>query len=227
MSTAGKVRILGVLVALGALVAARLLWGDAFEPKALIAELRRLGAVGGAVPLFFVLYAVGTTVLIPAVAFAIVAAVVWGYGPGAVIAMSALNVVGLGHFFLGRWLGREKVNAWLERRGWTGVAVRESGVGTVIAVRQLPLPFLAVNMALGASPLKWWHFVIGSAIGAVPPGLIYPYFATALIDGVEGAKQEAMVKALTGAAGMFLIAISPKLWRWWRARKRGQAAFPT
>lgn len=209
-----------LLVAVAVGVALRAQWIDAFEPRALVNALKRAGSEAGAVPLFLLLYAVGTSLLLPAVGFGIVAAVVWGYLPGLAVSMVALNAVATGHFFVGRWLGRERVDAFLKRRGWDGVVLRESGVATVIAVRQIPLPFVAVNLAAGASPLKWWHFAVGSAIGALPPGLVYTYFATALIDGVEGARTEAFVKALVGAAGMFTLVVAPKVLRWWRGRQR-------
>ena len=63
------------------------------------------------------------------------------------------------------------------------------------------------------------HFALGTSIGALPPALVYTYFATALIDGVEGARTEAMGKALIGAGGMFCLAMAPKVWRWWKARE--------
>ncbi len=214
--------LLLVLLA-GGLLLVRWKWGAQFEPKLLVERLRELGSHPGAVPLFVLLYLAGTSILMPAVAFAIVAAVVWGYGPGMLVSLLALNLVSNVHFWLGRWVGKARVEAWLLRRGWSGALLKQGGLGTMIAVRQLPLPFLAVNLACGVSPLKGWHFVVGSAIGALPPTIVYTYFATALLEGVEGARTEALLKALAGGAMVVTLGVAPKLFSWWRQRRQRPA----
>ena len=169
--------------------------------------------------MFLGLFLLGTSAMLPAVAFAIVAAVVWGYWPGVVLSMLAANVVANLHFWVGRWVGRRRVEPWLARRGWGGAMLRESGVTTVIALRSMPLPFLAVNVAAGVSPVKGWQFAIGSALGSIPPMTVYPYFAAALIEGVDGARTEALLKALAGGALIVSLAVAPKLWRRWKRQR--------
>lgn len=205
---------------------ARYQWGAELEPKVLVGRLRELGAHPAAYVIFVLLYLAGTSVLLPAVGFAIVAAVVWGYGPGMLVSLLALNLASNVHFWVGRWIGQARVEQWLARRGWGAAVLRESGVTTMITVRQLPLPFMAVNVAAGVSPLKWWHFAVGSAIGAIPPTVVYTYFATALLEGVEGARTEALLKALAGGAMIVTLALAPKLWARWR-RGRDQRVTPT
>ena len=207
-----------ILVAI-ALVLARLRWGAELQPRALVCLLRGLATSSAAVPMFLLLYASGTSLLLPAVGFHIVAAVVWGYWPGFGLSMVALNLTAGLHFLAGRRLGRARVEAFLARRGWTGALVSERGVTTMIAVRQLPLPFVAVNLAAGASPLKAWHFAVGSALGAVPPTLTYTWFAVELVDGVEQARTEALVRALLAGSLILLLALAPRLWAWLRARR--------
>ena len=205
-----------LLLVAGLLALARWRFGDQLEPKQLVQTLRELGSEPGAVPLFIGLYALGSSALLPAVGFHIVAAVVWGYWPGFALSMVCFNLVSNAHFWVGRWIGQARVEAWLARRGWSGAAIHESGVTTMIAVRQLPLPFVAVNVAAGASPLKGWQFVVGSGLGGLPPTLVYTYFATAMIEGVEGARTEALLRALGGGAMVLLLALAPKLWARWR-----------
>ncbi len=209
-----------VLLGLGGLLLlARWKWGAQFEPKLLVGQLQSWGTHPAAIGIFILLYLVGTSLMLPAVGFAIVSAVVWGYLPGMAVSLLALNIVSNIQFAVGRTLGRERVEQWLESRGWSGAVLKETGVATMIAVRQLPLPFLAVNVACGVSPLKWWHFVIGSAVGAIPPTVVYTWFATALLDGVEGARNEALLKALAGGAMMVSLALGPKVWARWKSRR--------
>ena len=46
--------------------------------------------------------------------------------------------------------------------------------------------------------------------------LVYPWFASAVIDGVEGARTEAFVKALAGGALVLSSAVALKLLVRWR-----------
>ncbi len=210
-----------VLAVASGLLLARWKWGAQFDPKLLVERLRDLGTHPAALGVFFLLYLLGTSLLLPAVGFAIVAAVVWGYGPGLAVSLVAFTAVSNGHFWLGRWAGRPLVEQWLLRRGWSEVVSSQSGVTAMIAVRQLPLPFVAVNVAAGVSPLKGWQFALGSGIGSLPPTVVYTWFATALIDGVEGARTEALLKAFAGGALVLCVAVLPRLWLRWRVREKG------
>lgn len=218
--------LLGLVLVIGA---AQYFFADRFEPKALLEWMRQMGSRGWAIPAFVLVYAVATTFLAPALSFHIVAAVLWGFWEGLLISMVTCNAVSNLHFQLGRWIGREKVRAWLEKKGWSRLVkeLETSGVGTMIAIRQLPLPFVAVNVACGASPLKAWHFAAGTAIGALPPTLVYTSFASALLEGVAGSKREALVRALGAGAVMITITVGPKLFKWWKARRAARQTAPT
>jgi uncharacterized membrane protein YdjX (TVP38/TMEM64 family) len=217
--TPSKTRWLGLVLAVGLLAVARWQLAGKVEPEALVKALRDLGTSPWALPTFFAIYLVGTTALLPAWTLHAVSAVVWGYWPGLAVSLVCFNAVSNLHFWIGRWLGQERIEAWLERRGWKGAVIRGSGISTMIAVRQLPLPFVAVNVAAGASPLTGWQFFIGSGLGGLPPTIVYSYFASSLLEGADGARSEALLKALAGGGLVLLVALAPKLWVRWRAQR--------
>jgi phospholipase D1/2 len=65
--------------------------------------------------------------------------------------------------------------------------MRERGLLAMTAVRLVPLaPFGVVNIVAGAIRIRWWHFLLGSALGVLPGTLVATIFgdqlATALRD---------------------------------------------
>ncbi len=193
------------MVLIGGALVGRTLLGERFEAASLVTALRDFGHGGAAIPLFFLLFGASTTLLLPAVAMMAAAGVTWGFFPGWVIVWVAANVWAHVQFALGRLLGAHQLERWLENKGG-GFVTRELKNGGVIAtvlVRQVPLPFIGVNMTAGATPLSWRHWIIGNALGLVPNCLIYTQLAAAIADGVQGAKEQAAIRAVLSGAGIF------------------------
>lgn len=207
-----------VALALAALLIARWRTGETLDPRVAIQWLADLKHEAWVIPAFIGVYGVGTTAFIPASVFAIVAGTALGFGPGLLLSQLALSLVANAHFGVGRWLGQARLRPWLERRGWHRV-VREldqHGIGSVIAVRQLPLPFVAVNVGAGASPVRWRDFAIGTALGGLAPSIVYTWSASALSSGAEGAWRTAGLRAALGGGAMLALSFG---WRWWRGRQ--------
>lgn len=208
--------VLGAAVVMAA-VAARLWLGDSLDFKQALITLRALGDSAWAPPAFCFAYAIGTMIFLPAVGFHALAGLAWGLGKGIALAWVALNIGSNAQFALGRWAGQTTVSAWLHRKGY-GVLLKKlegEGVWTMVWVRQFPLPFFIVNLAAGASPMKWWHFAVGSGVGGIPAVVVSTYFAAQLIDGVEGAQLEVLLKTLGMGAGLLLLL---GLLRYWARR---------
>lgn len=212
-----------------AAVAARALLGERFEPAALVATLREVGASGLAGPVFLLLFGAGTTLFLPAVSFMLVAGVTWGLWPGWAVAWAAANLWAHLHFLVGRALGRERLLAFLARRGLGRVhrELEAGGVWATVILRQLPLPFVGVNVAAGASPLTWRAWALGNVLGLLPNVLVYTHLAATLADGLEaqglaalGRSPQAVGRALLAAAGVVAFALVS---RWLAARGRRRA----
>lgn len=212
MSGRWKIAVL-LMVLVGGALLGRTILGERFEAGSLVDSLRAFGAGGAAIPLFFLLFGVSTTLLTPAVAMMAAAGVTWGFFPGWVIVWGAANVWAHVQFAVGRWLGAHQLERWLANKGG-GFVTRELKNGGVIAtilVRQVPLPFIGVNMTAGATALSWRHWVVGNALGLVPNCIIYTQLAAAIADGVQGAKEQAAIRALLSGAGIFIVGL---FFRW-------------
>jgi uncharacterized membrane protein YdjX (TVP38/TMEM64 family) len=220
-----KLILLIVLIALGAIIG-RTSLGDRFEAANVIATLRELGTNGAAIPLYFLLFGVATSLFTPAVAMMVAAGVTWGFWPGWLLVWIAANMWAHAHFWVGRWIGGDELKRWLSRRGaeWLVRELDQGGALTTIMVRQLPLPFPLVNMAAGASPMGWKKWTVGNAIGLVPNCLIYTQLAAALADGAQGARETAAWRVITAAAGVIGLSLFT---RWLQRRlsvPRGKTA---
>lgn len=198
-------------------------FGARFEVASLLATLRELGGSGWAVWAFALAYLVGTSFLVPAVAFHVVAGAALGFERAVLINFALANLVSNLHFAVGRLAGTARVEPWLRARGFGRVAdaFRDGGVIAMATARQLPLPFVGVNVAAGALPLRWRDFAFGSGLGLVPQVGVYTWFAAAIADGVDGAKGGAFWRAL--GAGLALVAVLLGS-RWLAARRRASGA---
>ncbi len=203
-----------------AIVGARLLLGPRFEPGAVVAWLRALGTSTVAVPAYVLVFAVSTTLLTPAFAMILVGGLMWGFWPGWLIIWVAVNLSAHGQFAFGRALGRESVRSFLERRraGWIVRELERGGVLATVMIRQLPLPFVGVNVAAGASPIPWGKWIAGNALGLLAPAIVYSQLAAAIADGVEGAQGEALTRVLITAASIIALALASR----WIQRRFGR-----
>lgn len=198
------------LVLVAALVVARWKLGPIDAPRVARA-LSDVAEARWAVPAYLLAFLVGSGLLAPAIAFFAAAGAAWGFGEGLLIGLLGVNLAANFQFAVGRWLGGDTVKLALERRGWSWLLAELSGRGalSVVIVRQLPLPFLGVNVAAGASPVPWPAFVLGNALGVLPNALVYTYFASVLVDGAKGGT-DVVVRAALAAGAALAVALGTR-----------------
>lgn len=122
--------------------------------------------------------------------WALIAGVIVAFGPanGGIYAWIATMVSASLDFWLGRWMGAER----LRRYGGELVnrivrIVRKNGFVTSFAVRFVPTgPFVLVNMAAGVSRMTFPSFFAGTALGIIPKIAIVALVGQGLISGSEG-----------------------------------------
>ena len=66
--------------------------------------------------------------------------------------------------------------------------------------------------------MSWPQFVVGNAVGLLPSVTIYTSFAAALTEGVEGARAEAVLRAVIAAAAAIAVGLLSR----WLARRRAR-----
>ena len=141
------------------------------------------------------------------------AVVVFGPVLGAGVSWVATLVSALTNFALGKAVGGEKLRArmgprvgrWVDRLG-------ERGVLAALLVRLVPTgPFVLINMAAGASPMRARDFAVGTAIGIVPKIVAIALFGRGLVELLAGDNFLLAVAFLLLAVGLGLA-----LWLWRR-----------
>jgi uncharacterized membrane protein YdjX (TVP38/TMEM64 family) len=217
--------LLGAFIAAGALL--RWGYGERLEPRLLVQFLRELGGRGWALPAYVLLFGVATTLLTPALSLVVVACVTWGFWPGVLIVWLTENLWANLGFAVGRLLGRERLEAALARRGLLRVLreLEHGGVLATIVVRQLPLPFVGVNVAAGATPLRWFRWAVGNALGLLPGVLVVGRLASSLAEGMDGAREAAGRQVAYSAALVVGLAVGTRLLvGWWHRRQLARAS---
>ena len=122
--------------------------------------------------------------------WALIAGVIVAFGPmtGSAYAWTATMVSASVDFWLGRWVGAERLRAYggdLVNRIIS--VVRKNGFATSFAVRFVPTgPFVLVNMAAGVSHMKFPSFFAGTALGIIPKIAVVGLVGQGMISGAEG-----------------------------------------
>jgi uncharacterized membrane protein YdjX (TVP38/TMEM64 family) len=93
-------------------------------------------------------------------------------------------------------------------------------VAGVVLARQIPLHGTLINLCLGLSRVKHWHFLVGTAIGLLPEAVPVALVGAGLVKG-----------SLTDSAWMIGLGalVMAGLWvgsAWW-LRRRGRAGART
>jgi len=104
--------------------------------------------------------------LLPATVLVTATGVAFGPVLGPVYAMAGCLAAASTAFGIGRRVGRRRV----ERMGGKRVLrittkMKKNGVLAVFIIRKIPAPFALINMAVGASPIRYRDFLVGSFIG--------------------------------------------------------------
>jgi uncharacterized membrane protein YdjX (TVP38/TMEM64 family) len=175
-----KLRALGLVAAVGVLVAAAWLLPLREWILALAESMRGAGALG--VGLFFVAYIVSAVALVPGSLLTLAADFAYGPFVGLVIASPASVAADTAAFILGRTLLRD----WVRRRVGESPraraidrAVGREGFKLVLLLRLSPLvPFNLLNYALSLSGVTLGRYVLASFLGMLPATFLYVYLGS-------------------------------------------------
>lgn len=140
---------------------------DWFDPDSFHQWVQARGAAG---PLFFLLVVGQPVVPLPITVYSAVAGLAFGALPGAALSWCATQLRSSGAYFLSGYLGRRRVQSWLQQRAaWLGQQVAQNPLRSVFWVRLVPnLPFDVQSYALGLSGVRFSAFLLGTALGTIP-----------------------------------------------------------
>lgn len=177
-------------------------------------ELRdRVAALGAWAPLtFLVVHALVTTTPVPRTAFTLSAGLLFGPWTGLALCLVASTVSAAVAFAVVRRLGGRAVR----RLGSARVRMLEArlssrGLLTVTSTRLVPaIPFAPLNYTFGVTSVRWWHFLVGTAIGLVPGTAAVVLLGDAATGALSpGALLVFVISGTVGLAGVLRGARSP------------------
>jgi phospholipase D1/2 len=111
-------------------------------------------------------FVVAEMVLFPVLVLVLVCGLAFGPVLGPVYALAGALASALPPFWLGRKLGRarvERIGGRLAKR--VAASLERRGVIAVFLVRKVPAPYSLANLVCGASPVSLRDFVIGTLLG--------------------------------------------------------------
>jgi uncharacterized membrane protein YdjX (TVP38/TMEM64 family) len=139
-----------------------------------------------ALPVVVVVFVVAELLLFPVLVLIFVCGLAFGPWLGAIYALIGSLAGALVPFFIGRRLGRKR----LER--WGGGVVRKMskvlerrGVVAVFLVRKIPAPFTLVNLVCGAAPVTVRDFVVGTVLGMGTGVLLITFLGAQIVEIVK------------------------------------------
>ena len=159
--------LLAVLVGLWA-VAAAMGWTDDIDIERIRGLVKGAGAWG--VLVYLAVFAGGELAHIPGMVFVLAGIAIWGRGEGLLIAYSGALLSVTVSFLVVRGVGGKTLaminNKWLQL---ALAQLDKRPLATVIVVRLLFWLAPLANYMLALSPVRFGHFLLGSAIGLLPP----------------------------------------------------------
>lgn len=137
----------------------------------------------------------------------LVAATAMALGPaeGFAVAMAGAVASAAALFLTGRLAGRRL----LERLAGPGLhklsrRLADSGIVAVATIRVVPVaPFTVVNLVAGASPIRFWDYVIGTVLGLAPGTLAFSLLGHQL----ESTLSDPTPSGIALSAGLAVVAV--------------------
>ena len=145
------------------------------------------------VVIFISLYIVFGIIALPASFHKYLAGVIYGFGPGIIIAWIGSMIGAIAPFFLGKkWMNpyaRKTLENYPSLKGLEDEMTKQ-GVKVVALTRaSLVIPYGVLNYAYGATKLKFKDFIIGN-FAMIIPSIMYAWWGSQTIvtsDGIETA----------------------------------------
>jgi uncharacterized membrane protein YdjX (TVP38/TMEM64 family) len=150
------------------------------DPAQVKVEVLRFGVWGPLV--FMLLYAVGPSFLVPGAVMTIAGGLAFGTAWGSVYSLIGADVGALVAFAAGRFLGKsfvehvvgERFHEMLEK-------IAKHGFQIIFYLRIVPvIPYNALNLLAGASPISFRDYFWASMIGMIPGTILFAFLGDAL-----------------------------------------------
>lgn len=165
------------------IVCAWLLWDHSEwfrDPSLIKSEVVQWGIWGPVV--FIVLYAVGPSFLVPGAVMTIAAGLAFGTVWGSVYSLIGADIGAVVAFGAGRFLGKAFVERMFGEKFQSALQrIARHGFQIIFYLRMVPvIPYNALNLLAGASPISFRDYFWASMIGMVPGTILFAFLGDAL-----------------------------------------------
>jgi uncharacterized membrane protein YdjX (TVP38/TMEM64 family) len=143
-----------------------------------------LDRTGGWAPLIFTLVsALMIAMGVSRLTFSALGGAAFGFVEGFFYAQSAAMIGSYLVFLYVRWLGADLVRNRLKKYEKFGRIVQKNAFAGILVMRQLPMPGIVINLVLGLSSVRHSTFILASAIGFIPEGLVITLLGSSSVKG--------------------------------------------
>lgn len=150
-------------------------------------------------------FAVGTTALVPATVFTLMGAVVFGKFLGSIYNLAGATGGAVLSFLTARYLGRDFAARWMKGRLQDLDAKAEQhGFLLISYLRLAYIPFAPLNYAAGLTRIRFLDYLFGTVLGMLPGIFIITY----LVDEVMNLRSPADLLATRFLAPLLLFVAS-------------------
>jgi uncharacterized membrane protein YdjX (TVP38/TMEM64 family) len=152
---------------------------------------------------------------VPTSVMATVGVMVFGPWPGVAYALMGMVSGALLVYGVGRYSGAAFIDRWARtgRLHTLATVLQKEGLWAVFVVRAVPLaPFVLVSMTAGAFRIRFWHYVVGTALGLAPGTVMMGLFW----DRVKAALEHP--NWATYSVLLFMVALIAFTVRWFKRK---------
>lgn len=153
-------------------------WFD--DPHLIKSDVTRWGGWGPFA--YILLYAVGPSLLVPGAVMTVAGGLAFGTVWGAAYAVAGADLGALVAFGAGRFLGKRFVQRVVgERFNRTMGRIARNGFRIIFYLRIVPvIPYNALNLIAGASPIAFRDYFWASVIGMIPGTVAFAFLGDSL-----------------------------------------------
>lgn len=141
------------------------------------------------ITIFISLYIIFGIIALPASFHKYLAGVIYGFGPGIIIAWFGSMIGAIAPFFLGkRWMNpyaRRALENYPSLKGLEGEMTKQGTKVVALTRVSLVIPYGVLNYAYGATTIKFKDFIIGN-LAMIVPSIMYAWWGSQTIVTSKG-----------------------------------------
>ena len=170
-----------------------------FSPASQYLTSQQLGlfleSIGFWSPLMFVIiYVVGVCLFLPGTLLTAMGAAIFGpYWGFLYVWTGAMIGAGLA-FLIGRYLGRDFAASLIgDKLKRFDDAIERNGFATVLYLRLMYFPFTPMNFGMGLTKVRFWDYLLGTALGILVGTFIFTFFVGTIKDVWAGGQWDQLL----------------------------------